>query len=99
MPAQQTTEPIMPHTLQLELTEEDLAPMREAAARAGRTLEEWAGLQLRRSAPTEAARREAFERLLARVVDAPEMVGADNERIDADLADEAAAREPAVKGG
>jgi hypothetical protein len=80
----------MPQTLQLEIDEADLVPMREAAARAGRSLEEWAARQLKMCAPTEAARKAALARLLERTVSVPGLAGLDNEQIDAALADEAA---------
>lgn len=75
----------MTQILKLELPDEAIPPMQEAAQRSGKTLETWAAEQLRCAAPTKSEREQALARLLQYTVDAPDAVGADNESIDRDL--------------
>lgn len=78
----------MVQIITLELPDDVTCAMREAAQRAGQSLEEWATTELCKHAPTAEQRDAAMARLLQHTVYAPEAVGSDNESIDRDLARE-----------
>ena len=74
--------------LKLKIPDAEATPMRQAAEREGKSLEDWAVASLRRSAPLASDLSEAVARLSRHAVDAPQAAGADNESIDRDLARE-----------
>jgi len=78
----------MAKSLKLEVPEESLRAMRQAAKRSGLTLEEWAVRQLRRCAPTKQEQELALAQLLKQTLHAPDAVGTDEESINRDLARE-----------
>jgi hypothetical protein len=80
----------MTHQLTLELDDEVFQPLARAAQQAGQTLEQWATAQLRSSAESSTRHAADLARLLAHAgaADLGKPTGADNERIDADLARE-----------
>ena len=78
----------MPVVIKLEISEVEATPMRQAAEREGKSLEDWAVTLLRRCAPKPSDLSEAVSRLLKHTVDAPLAIGADNVAIDDDLARE-----------
>jgi hypothetical protein len=80
----------MTHQLTLELGDEVYQPLARAAQQAGQSLAEWATAQLRSCAAASATQAADLARLLAHAgaVDLGRPTGADNERIDADLARE-----------
>jgi hypothetical protein len=80
----------MTHELTLQLPDEVFQPLAKAAAQAGQSLEQWATVQLRTCAVSADQRATDLARLLrhAGAVDLGKPTGADNERIDADLARE-----------
>ena len=80
----------MAHELTLELADEVFQPLARAAARAGQSPEQWAAAQLQTCAALADRRAADLARLLqhAGAADLGQPTGADNERIDADLARE-----------
>lgn len=80
----------MAHELTLELPDQVFQPLARAAAQAGQSLEQWATAQLQTCAASAERRAADLTRLLqhAGAVDLGKPTGADNERIDADLARE-----------
>jgi hypothetical protein len=80
----------MSHQLKLELPDEVFQPLSEAAQRAGQSVEQWAGDQLRSCADNFNEQTNALKRLLAHAgaVDLGKPTGAGNESIDKDLARE-----------
>jgi hypothetical protein len=80
----------MAHELTLELPDEIFQPLARAAAQAGQSLEQWATVQLQTCAASADRQAADLARLLqhAGAVDLGQPTGANNERIDADLARE-----------
>jgi hypothetical protein len=80
----------MVHELTLELPDEVFQPLARAAAQAGQSVEQWATAQLQTCAASADRRAADLARLLqhAGAVDLGQPTGANNERIDADLARE-----------
>ncbi len=80
----------MTHQLTLELGDDLYQPLTQAARQAGQSLEEWATAQLRSCATSSDRQAADLARLLAHAgaVDLGRPTGADNDRIDADLARE-----------
>ena len=78
----------MSHQLTLELPDEVFDPLIQAARRAGQTVEQWATAQLRSCATPATNHAQDLTRLMAHAgaVDLGTPTGADNTRIDADLA-------------
>ena len=79
----------MSHRLTIELMDEDFEPIREAAASAGMSPEQWLSHQATAYAPSPRRRNEALARLLAMTgsMDVG-ATGIDNASIDRDLARE-----------
>lgn len=80
----------MPHRLTLELPEDVYQPVVQAAEQVGQTPEQWAVAQLRACVPSAKAHAVALAKLMrhAGAVDLGYATGAENEKIDADLAKE-----------
>jgi hypothetical protein len=76
--------------LTLELPDEVFQPLAEAAQHAGQSLEQWATDQLRSRAASSRKQAADLARILihAGAVDLGQPSGADNEKVDADLARE-----------
>ena len=80
----------MTHQLTLDIPDDVFQPLARAALQAGQSLEQWATSQLRSCAASSTRQATDLARLLvhAGAVDLGKPTGADNERIDADLARE-----------